>query len=101
MPKKREKSGEEFWRSRVRELEKENKSLKQKLKRLEKREHLVEELSQDEEMISDSEDTFVQLPKLTKCDDENGCGKGIYIEMELMGKVYGKCNICGNNKRLR
>lgn len=88
----------EYLKGRVKELEKENKSLKQKLKRLEKREHLVEDISQDEEIMTDSEDTYRQLPKLTKCDD---CFKGVFEEFEIMDKIIGTCNICGHRKRLK
>jgi hypothetical protein len=62
-------------------------------------EHLYE-VSQDEEIESDSEDTFVSLKKMIPCDSDS-CSKGFYIEMELMDKLYGRCNICGYHKRLK
>jgi len=95
MPKKRSKSGEEFWRGQVRELQKENRALKKQLRQYEKF-----ELSQDEEIITDTEDTYVELKKLTKCLSDS-CGKGIYVEMELMNKVFGTCNVCGDRRRLK
>ena len=93
MPKKRERNSDEFYRARIRELEKEIRSLQKRVKELEKFER-----AQDEEVITDTEDTYIELPKLNRCLD---CGKGFMEEFELMGKVYGTCNICGNRKRIK
>ncbi len=96
-PKNKSKNGEEWLRGQIRELQKENRALKKQLKQLQKKEHIFDE-SQDEEVCGDSEDTHIELPKLIKCED---CGKGVYVEYELMGKVFGTCNICNNRKRLK
>ena len=94
MPKRRERNSDEFYRARIRELEKEVRSLQKRVKELEKYER-----SQDEpEPAGDTEDTFVDLPKLSVCGD---CAKGLMVEFELMGKVYGTCSTCGHRKRLR
>lgn len=101
MPKKRSKSGEEWLRGRIRELEKENRALKKQLKFLEKKEHIFDDTgSQEVEVASDSEDTYPGMQRKAKepCHD---CGKGFMDEYELLGRVYGTCNICGNRKRLK
>lgn len=96
------KPGEELL-GELRALRKENKSLKQRLKRLEKREHLVEDAlpPQDEEISRDTEDTMhYSAPRRIKC-QESDCGKGIYQEFELMNKIYGTCTVCNHRKRLK
>jgi hypothetical protein len=99
MPKKRAKNGEEFWRGRVRELEKENRSLKKRIKQIQKKEHIFDDSnSQDTEVAIDSEDTYPDLKRLNPC---NECGKGFIEEYEIMGKVIGTCNICGDRKRIK
>lgn len=54
--------------------------------------------SQDEEIETSNEDTFTK--RLIPCDSDS-CGKGFYLEMELLGKLYGTCTICGYHKRLK
>lgn len=99
MPKKRSKSGEEFWRGKVRELEKENRALKRQLKFIEKKEHIFDgNEGQDEEVIGDSEDTFPDLKSKIPCDS---CGKGFLMEYEIMGKVIGTCGICGHREKIK
>lgn len=97
MPKKRSKSSDEWYRGRIRELERENRALKKQLKQLEKKEHFFDE-GQDIEIASDSEDTFPDLKAKTPC---HSCGKGFIEEFEIMGRIIGTCNICGDRKRLK
>lgn len=61
----------------------------------------VHQESQDDEIITDSEDTHAILKKLIPCDGDAGCGKGYFKELELMGKIYGSCGVCGRHKRLK
>lgn len=98
MPKKREKNSEEWYKGRIRELEKENRALKRQLREIEKKEHIFDENSQDDEIATDSEDTYPAARRLSQCGD---CGKGLIEEYEIMGKVIGTCNICGFRKRLK
>ncbi len=104
MSKTRQKSHNELEHLRgiIKELSKENRSLKKQLKQYEKYEHLnPNELGQDDkDVVRDSEDTFIDLKKLIRCQSDS-CGKGVYKEYELLGKVYGTCNICGDRKRLK
>ncbi len=92
--KQKNRSKEEATRGYVRELEKEIRSLRQQLRQFEKYGR-----SQDEEKKYDSEDTYPDLkPKIQDCVD---CGKGKYEEFELLGKVFGTCNVCSHRKRLK
>lgn len=54
-------------------------------------------------MSRDSEDTYPDLEvKLTKDCQNCGPGKGKVVEtLEIMGKTYGTCNICGYNDRIK
>jgi hypothetical protein len=79
----------------LREYEKEIRSLRQQLRQYEKYEHR----SQDEEYRTDSEDTEVELKMTKHC---NSCGKGVVIQtLEILGKVYGTCNVCDYNERMK
>ena len=62
------------------------------------REHIREDLGQDEEVSGDSEDTIVNIEHKVRCEE---CGKGFYKEYEIMDKCFGTCNVCENRKRLR
>lgn len=99
MGKTKQKNGSEleYFRGIVKELESENRSLKKELRRYEK----YQSKSQDEEVMTESDDTMTDKEfKLKK--DCDSCGKGKVIQtLEVMGKVYGTCNICGAHERLR
>ncbi len=79
----------------VRSLRKLVKSLRQRIKQLEKNEQKFEESVEDE-------NTTIELPvgkqNLIYCED---CAKGTYVEIEIMNKTYGTCNVCGYHKRLK
>lgn len=87
----------EHLRGLVRELQKENRSIKKEIRRFEK----YEQNSQDENLIGGSEDTYPELEtKLTK--NCQSCGKGKVIEtLQVFDKCYGKCNICGIHERIK
>lgn len=95
--KRKNRSETEHIRGYIRELEKEIRSLRGQLKQYEKYER-----SQDSETARDREDTFpsLEVPKLTKpCES---CGKGTVIEtLEIMGKIYGTCNVCDYKERMK
>ena len=90
MPKRREKSPEEYYKGKLREAQKEIKQLKQEIKQYKKYEQ-----SQDEELPTDSEDTFI--PKPVKC---NHCGKGELTIFEILGRTFSTCTLCGERKKL-
>ncbi len=89
-----------YLQGEIRRLKKVIRSLESQLKSSKKMEHAYE-ISQDEEIMGDSEDTFAHLTPAIPCDGETGCGKGYFKEMELMGKTYGTCNTCGFSRRLK
>lgn len=96
--KNKNRSSDEYQKGLIRELQKENRALKKQLKQYEKYEHKDLIGQDDKDVPGDSEDTFVDLKKKIPC---NSCGKGYYNEYELMGRVYGTCNICDDRKRLK
>jgi hypothetical protein len=85
-----------YLQGEIKRLEKKVRSLEKEVRSHRKMEHAYE-ISQDEEIMADSEDTH---PKMRPCDSDS-CGKGFYKEMELMGKTYGTCGVCGFSKRLK
>lgn len=91
MAKPKEGKKDEFYLSEIRSLRKENKSLKQRIKQLEKAEHIFEERLDPEEIEP-------PVQKLHTCES---CGKGKLIEFEIMNKVYGTCNVCSERVRLK
>lgn len=92
MPKRREKSPEEYWRGKWRESDKENRSLRKQLRQYEK-------YSQDEEIAADSEDTAPKniRPVIATCTE---CGKGHLRTFELIGKVFEECNSCNYRRKI-
>ena len=96
MPKKKERTPDEHFKGQIRELEKEIRRLRQQLRQYEK----YERSQEDDGMVKDSEDTYASLPKLHKCQSDS-CGKGVYVEIELLGRTYGTCNVCNERKRLK
>jgi predicted RNA-binding Zn-ribbon protein involved in translation (DUF1610 family) len=96
LAKTKSKTHSEIENSRgiIRELEKEIRSLRQQLRQFEKYER-----SQESDQCRDSEDTIVELKMKNPCPD---CGKGEIVQtMEIAGKVYGTCNHCGYNGRMK
>jgi hypothetical protein len=93
MARSKEGKKDEFYLSEIRSLRKENKSLKQRVKQLEKAQHIFEEKLEPEEVEPEQ---FVS--KLQHC---KACGKGKLIEFEIMGKCYGTCNVCQERVKLR
>lgn len=99
MPKKKERSSEEFWRGKCRELEKQVRQLQKVLSYYEKRDRSFEEKSQDEEIIKDSEDTKPILLFRVLCPI---CEKNYMVETLNLGSrgIYGTC-VCGNKGRIK
>lgn len=104
MSRKRDKNESEHLRGEIKTLQKQLREEKAKTRQLEKqlsfyekRKHFHED-TQDNDEIRDSEDT---IPKaLTK--DCEVCGKGKLIEtLEILGKIFGTCNHCGQNGRIK
>ena len=92
MPKKRSKSGEEFYRGLVRELQKENRQLHKRIRQLEKQEHMFEEA-----IISDEPLVFEVAPLEQTCTD---CGKGKLKEFSVLDRIFVECNVCSFRKKI-
>ena len=94
--KQKNRSETEHLRGIIREYEKEIKSLRKQLRQFEK----YEQNSQDEEVATSSEDTYPDKEVLLTKDCDN-CGKSKMVQtLEIMGKVYGECSLCGNKGRI-
>jgi DNA repair exonuclease SbcCD ATPase subunit len=92
LPKKRERNEAEWYRAKVRELEKENKHLHRRIKELEKHAHMYEQ-GQELEEASDTEDT----PRKRTCPD---CGKGKLDVVSIVGRVFESCDLCDYRKKI-
>lgn len=78
----------------IRSLNKLVKSLRQRIKQLEKQEHIFEQ-----ELSTAGEPEELPIGKQqVLCED---CSKGYYLELDLNGKIYGTCQTCGYHKRLK
>ncbi len=97
MSKTKNKNHDEvrFLQGEIKRLNKLVRSLESEIRSHKKHEHMYE-LSQDEEVLTDSEDTYIK--RGVSCGE---CGKGIYKEFEIRGMTYGTCNICGARKKLK
>lgn len=95
--KNKEGSQTRFLEGEVRRLKKVIRGLESEIRSLKKYEHFWD-VTQDEEYIADSEDTHPVVTKLEPCLE---CGKGFYQEFELVGRIFGTCNICEARKRLK
>ncbi len=80
----------------IKELEKQVRSLQKENKELSKSKHIFIDKSDSDEISQDSEDTYIKPKK--RCIH---CGKGFLEEFEIMGKVFGTCNICEHREKLK
>lgn len=96
MAKVKERSGEEFYRGKLREANKKIRQLERRIKDLERHAHIFIK-DQDEEIETDSEDTY---PKLDNkyCPD---CGKGKIETIDIVGRIFETCPICKYRKKIK
>jgi cytochrome c-type biogenesis protein CcmH/NrfG len=92
MPKKRDKNSDEFYRGRIRELEKENRQLLKRVRQLEKTEHMFEEA-----LLSDEEIVIEEVPKKRMC---KHCYKGTLKEYTVLDRVFEECDLCEYRKKI-
>ncbi len=95
MPKKRDRSPDEWYRGKIRELEKENRALKRRIKELEKYDKNVDTVH---EILKEHEG---QLRKLAELEATNyqemcpDCFKGRMVKkITLRGRDYFECDTC-------
>lgn len=97
MPKRKERSGEEFWRSKCRELEKRVRELERAVKQHSQRN--INNQSENAEYRKKSRDvrnTF--LEKKTSCPE---CGKGQLIFVDFTYVKYQCCNVCDWREKIK
>lgn len=91
--------------SEIRHLQGEIRKLNKKIRHLESENRLLKKWQvsppQDEEIVQDTEETFAEITSKIYCDGPDGCGKGYFIEMHILDKCYGTCNVCSRRKRLK
>lgn len=88
MAKNQEAKETEFYKGIIRNLKKEIKHLKQRIRQLEKFEH-----NYNNPKEKDDE----PLEQLKKCPD---CGKGFIKEIEIVGRIFEVCSLCPHRKKL-
>lgn len=95
MAKTKERSGEEFYRGKLREANKKIRQLERRIKDLERHAHIFVK-NQDEEIETDNENTY---PKFNKelC---QACGKGKLEVIDIIGRIFQVCQLCGDRKKI-
>lgn len=92
MPKNRCKSGEEWLRGRVRELEKQNRQLQKRVRQLEKTEHMFEEALTNEEPLILEEEI-----RQSTCGE---CGKGKLKTLNILDRIFEECTVCDHRRKI-
>jgi hypothetical protein len=92
LPKNKEKHRDEFHLGEIRRLKKYIRQLEKRVKELEKHEHFP---SQDEEVDTTQDDTWPDLPKTC-----SNCGKGKINIVDIIGRIFEVCNLCGERKKV-
>lgn len=100
MAKGKDKSEIEHLRGENRELQKELKRLRSRLRQFDKSKHLYHDV------LSDYEEMLTQTTEVEKIDNKKPksceiCHAGTMEEFEILDKVIGTCNSCGHRKRIR
>lgn len=90
MPKRKESKAEEYHLGKIRELQKENRQLRQRIKQLEKYENML-----DKPLSSRYSDKTTSMKKLF-CPI---CTKGELKTFNALGKYYEECTICDYRKK--
>lgn len=95
IPKRREKNSDEYYRGKVRELEKENRALRKRLKQLEKNHHIYEDLKLNDE----PEEIEIRKPKKILCPS---CNEGeLFVAMSFDDKDIIGCTSCHYKKSIK
>ena len=93
MPKKKERSGEEYYRGKLRELSKENQQLKKRIRSLEKTEHMYEEV-----ILGDKDAAYEEVVREETCSQ---CGKGKLKTFSILDKyTFVECSVCDYRRKL-
>lgn len=98
IPKRREKNSDEYYRGKIRDLEKQNRALRKRLKQLEKNSHIYEDLLLEDEESPEKE---LEVKKVTKiyCPE---CSNGtLEIVMSFDDKDIFSCTECHFKKSVK
>jgi len=93
VPKKKERSEGEYYRGKIRELEKENRHLHRQLKYMEKNQHIYEDI-----ILGDKEAAFEEKTEKQQCCPE--CGKGKIKTINIIGRIFIECDTCHYRKKI-
>ena len=98
MSKTKRKSHDELehYRGLLKEAEKKIRSLEQELKRFKKHDNLYENNKDEIQEILHKQTESKKYKDLEDCPE---CFKGKMQEMEIIGRVYATCEVCGFRKR--
>lgn len=102
MGKVKNKEGSEirYLQGEVRRLSKVIRHLESQLKSHRRHEHLFEVSQDDKDAVADCEDT-IDVSIAIRCEGDEGCFKGVFTEIHIADKIYGKCTTCDRRKRLK
>ncbi len=93
--KSKTESEVEYWRGKYKESEKLNKSLKRRLRKLEKNQHNFEPYEEAED--ERNEDGFYEIKPQNMCES---CGKSELKTLDLGVRKYFICTLCGYKKKI-
>jgi len=95
MPKKKDRSSDEWYRGKIRELEKENRQLRRRVKELEKYDR---DVTTTYEVLKENEEQLRKLAELEATKYKElcpNCFKGkMELKITIRGKDYYECNTC-------
>lgn len=94
LPKKKDKSGEEFYKGKLREAQKQIRELQKSLRQLNRAKHTYEDI-----LLEDNEEVEapVQKPRSHTCPE---CGKGKLSTSDFLGRVFETCDTCDYRRKI-
>ena len=101
MAKTKDRSELEHLRGIIRDLEKQNRQLRSKLKQYEKSKHIYHDVITDyKDILEKDVELEKEAPKKKTYYCEK-CHSGIMEQFEILNKTIGTCNSCGHRKRIK
>ena len=93
MPKKKERTEGEYYRGKIRELEKEIRQLQKHIKFLEKNQHYYEDI-----ILGDKDAAFEETTEKPICCPD--CGKGTIKVINIIGRIFEECDTCHFRRKI-
>lgn len=97
MSKQKERSELEYLRSKLKNLEKENRQLRKRIKSLSKKEHIFDDISNGIEL----ENEIPELPIGKQNNICSKCNEGYMEQKQLADRLYQECTSCGQRTPAR